>query len=479
MAKSNGAGLKTEIKQKQVAIPITNVILAPYLEKSSREVEEDVLNELKENPLLEKKSDEAEPVVAVHKPETEYDNPDPDSAPYDKPLPGERLYHASNRSVNDEYFAPIAIAEESLEEHLMTQVNELNLSDDDKVIAEYIVGNLDSNGWLARSTSGIADDITFGADVEVEREDVERVLKLVQRLDPPGIGARTLRECLLIQVRQKPKTPESVKLETLIDNYLEELGLSHYDKVCSRMGITQEELKHLMAALRKLHPKPGNGFSSGLSDVRRNQIIPEFEVEVDEGKIMVTMPNRIPELEIASDLSDDIDKFASKDESVKNFYTSANRFITILKRRQEKLMAVMKSIIKHQTAFFLSGDDNRIVPMKYKDIENDTGLDQSVISRICGGDKGKYAMTPWGTFKLKDFFSGALPSGDGGENSVATKAVKNALKEIIDSENKKRPLGDGAIEKLLKAKGYAVARRTVAKYRVQMGIPDSRHRKEL
>ena len=479
MAKSNGAGLKTEIKQKQVAIPITNVFLAPYLEKSSREVEEDVLNELKENPLLEKKSDEAEPVVAVHKPETEYDNPDPDSAPYDKPLPGERLYHASNRSVNDEYFAPIAIAEESLEEHWMTQVNEVNLSDDDKVIAEYIVGNLDSNGWLARSTSGIADDITFGADVEVEREDVERVLKLVQRLDPPGIGARTLRECLLIQVRQKPKTPESVKLETLIDNYLEELGLSHYDKVSSRMGITQEELKHLMAALRKLHPKPGNGFSSGLSDVRRNQIIPEFEVEVDEGKIMVTMPNRIPELEIASDLSDDIDKFAAKDASVKNFYTSANRFITILKRRQEKLMAVMKSIIKHQTAFFLSGDDNRIVPMKYKDIEKDTGLDQSVISRICGGDKGKYAMTPWGTFKLKDFFSGALPSGDGGENSVATKAVKNALKEIIDSENKKRPLGDGAIEKLLKAKGYAVARRTVAKYRVQMGIPDSRHRKEL
>lgn len=479
MAKSNGAGIGTTQVQKQVAIPITNVILAPYLEKSSREVEEDVLNELKENPLLEKKSDEAEPVVAVHKPETEYDNPDPDSAPYDKPLPGERLYHASNRSVNDEYFAPIAIAEESLEEHLMTQVNELNLSDDDKVIAEYIVGNLDSNGWLARSTSGIADDITFGADVEVEREDVERVLKLVQRLDPPGIGARTLRECLLIQVRQKPKTPESAKLETLIDNYLEELGLSHYDKVCSRMGITQEELKHLMAALRKLHPKPGNGFSSGLSDVRRNQIIPEFEVEVDEGKIMVTMPNRIPELEIASDLSDDIDKFAAKDESVKNFYTSANRFITILKRRQEKLMAVMKSIIKHQTAFFLSGDDNRIVPMKYKDIEKDTGLDQSVISRICGGDKGKYAMTPWGTFKLKDFFSGALPSGDGGENSVATKAVKNALKEIIDSENKKRPLGDGAIEKLLKAKGYAVARRTVAKYRVQMGIPDSRHRKEL
>lgn len=479
MAKSNGAGIGTTQVQKQVAIPITNVILAPYLEKSSREVEEDVLNELKENPLLEKKSDEAEPVVAVHKPETEYDNPDPDSAPYDKPLPGERLYHASNRSVNDEYFAPIAIAEESLEEHLMTQVNELNLSDDDKVIAEYIVGNLDSNGWLARSTSGIADDITFGADVEVEREDVERVLKLVQRLDPPGIGARTLRECLLIQVRQKPKTPESAKLETLIDNYLEELGLSHYDKVCSRMGITQEELKHLMAALRKLHPKPGNGFSSGLSDVRRNQIIPEFEVEVDEGKIMVTMPNRIPELEIASDLSDDIDKFAAKDESVKNFYNSANRFITILKRRQEKLMAVMKSIIKHQMAFFSTGDDNRIVPMKYKDIEKDTGLDQSVISRICGGDKGKYAMTPWGTFKLKDFFSGALPSGDGGENSVATKAVKNALKEIIDSENKKRPLGDGAIEKLLKAKGYAVARRTVAKYRVQMGIPDSRHRKEL
>ena len=479
MAKSNGAGIGTTQVQRQTPIPIPNVILAPYLEKSSREVEEDVLNELKENPLLEKKSDEAEPVVAVHTPETESDNPDPDSAPYDKPLPGERLYHASNRSVNDEYFAPIAIAEESLEEHLMTQVNELNLSDDDKVIAEYIVGNLDSNGWLARSTSGIADDITFGADVEVEREDVERVLKLVQRLDPPGIGARTLRECLLIQVRQKPKTPESVKLETLIDNYLEELGLSHYDKVCSRMGITQEELKHLMAALRKLHPKPGNGFSSGLSDVRRNQIIPEFEVEVDEGKIMVTMPNRIPELEIASDLSDDIDKFAAKDESVKNFYTSANRFITILKRRQEKLMAVMKSIIKHQTAFFLSGDDNRIVPMKYKDIEKDTGLDQSVISRICGGDKGKYAMTPWGTFKLKDFFSGALPSGDGGENSVATKAVKNALKEIIDSENKNRPLGDGAIEKLLKAKGYAVARRTVAKYRVQMGIPDSRHRKEL
>ncbi|MCQ2291268.1 MAG: RNA polymerase sigma-54 factor, partial [Muribaculaceae bacterium] len=191
------------------------------------------------------------------------------------------------------------------------------------------------------------------------------------------------------------------------------------------------------------------------------------------------MPNRIPELVIAEELSGDIETFAAKDKSVKSFYDSANRFIAILKRRQEKLMLVMKSIIKNQMPFFLTGDDNQLVPMKYMDIENDTGLDQTTISRVCGGERGKYVMTPWGTFKLKDFFSGGIPAGESGEESVSTKAVKNALREIVESENKSRPLSDGAIEKLLKAKGYNVARRTVAKYREQLGIPDSRHRKEL
>lgn len=479
MAKTNVAGPHLALEQQHTFISIQNVELAPFLEKSPRELEEDVLNKLRENPLLEKKSDEITPVKDERTVADSYDNPDPDGAAYDKPLPGERLYQARNWSVNDAYFAPIAIAEESLEEHLMTQVNELNLSDDDKQIAEYIVGNLDSNGWLARTTSGIADDLTFNADLEVEREDVERVLAVVQQLDPVGVGARTLRECLLIQVRQKPKTPENAKLETLIDKYLEELGLSHYEKICSRMDITTDELKSLLKALHKLHPKPGNGFSGGLSDIRRNQIIPEFEVEVEEGKVLVSMPNRIPELVIAEELSGDIETFAAKDKSVKSFYDSANRFIAILKRRQEKLMKVMRSIIKHQMSFFLTGDDNQLVPMKYKDIENDTGLDQTTISRVCGGERGKYVMTPWGTFKLKDFFSGGIPVGESDEESVSTKAVKNALREIVESENKSRPPSDGAIEKLLKAKGYNVARRTVAKYREQLGIPDSRHRKEL
>lgn len=481
MAKTNGSGTGTVMVQKQTPIPITNVILAPYLEKTSREMADDVENELKENPLLAKRDtpneQPATPTDTTR--DKDYDNPDPDGAPYDRPLPGERLYRASNRSVNDGYFAPVAVAEESLEEHLMTQVNELNLSADDILIAEHIVGSLDSNGWLTRTTSGIADDITFGDDVEVEREDVERVLKIVQQLDPPGIAARTLSECLLIQVRQKPKTPEMERLATLITNHLDDLGLKRYEKVCSRMGITRDELKSLLAALIKLQPKPGNGYTSGIGDVRRNQIIPEFEVEVNEGRIQVTMPNRIPELEISADIADDIDKYAAMDKSVKNYYDSANRFISILKRRQEKLMKVMTSIIKHQKEFFLTGDVNLIVPMKYKDIAADTGLDQSTISRICGGDKGKYATTPWGTFKLKDFFSVGIRSTSDGEDDVSAKAVKNALKEIVGQENKLRPLGDEAIVRLLKAKGYEVARRTVAKYRMQLGIPDSRRRKEM
>ncbi|MDO4511488.1 MAG: RNA polymerase factor sigma-54 [Bacteroidales bacterium] len=479
MANTKAPGISTSIQQKQTAIPITNVILAPYLEKSSREMEEEVGNVVKENPLLEKSAEVAEPKVAVHNPNSDYDNPDPDGAAYDKPLPGERLYHATNRSVNDTYFAPIAVAEESLEEHLMAQVNELNLSDDDTTIAKHIVGNLDTNGWLARTTSGIADDLTFGDDLEVEREDVERVLAVVQQLDPPGIAARTLRECLLIQVRQKQKSAQNDRLALLIDKYLDELGLSHYDKICERMDITREELKTLLAALRKLNPKPGNGYSSGLSDVRRNQIIPEFEVEVEEGKIVVTMPNRIPELVIAEEFSGNAATAALKDKTVKEFYDSANKFIAILKRRQEKLMLVMQSIIKHQTEFFLTGDETLIVPMKYRDIETDTGLDQSTISRVCGGSRGKYVLTPWGTFKLKDFFSGAVSAGANGDETVSSKAVKNALKEIVDAEDKAHPLGDEAIVTLLKEKGYNVARRTVAKYRVKLGIPDSRHRKTL
>ena len=465
--------MSTTIEQRQTPLNITNMVLAPYLEKTSKELVEEVQNAVSENPLLNVKSSEQE--VEPLQPANESQN---DDSTDDYPTEG---WYGGGKKGDPErtVFTPDAADEESLQEHLMNQINERELSEHDAIIAKYIVGNLDSNGWLVRSTSGIADDLTFNADLEVERDDVERVLAEVQQLDPPGIGGRTLRECLLIQVQQKPDTPENRQLQTLIDLYLKDLELKHFDRICSKMNISADRLQALRAALLKLNPKPGNAFSSSPNDGRRNQIIPEFEVTVEDGIIELSMPNSIPELALNEELSGEIETGVVKDKSMKDFYDRANRFISILKRRQEKLMQVMKSIIKHQKEFFLSGDEHRIVPMKYKDIELDTGLDQTSISRICGGDKGKYVSTPWGTYKLKDFFSTGIPAGENGEDSVSSKAVKSALKEIVAAEPKNRPYGDAKLEALLKARGYNVARRTVAKYRMQLGIPDSRRRKDL
>lgn len=467
MAKKNATGIGTRIEQKQMAISIPNVELAPYLEKTSKELEEEVQNEVSENPLLEIKESDTQPVKAADA------NAMAHMRDYD------RIPFSKNRGADSDYFVPDAVAEETLEEHLMNQINERDLSEVDQVIAEYIVGNLDTNGWLVRSSAGIADDLTFNADLEVEREDVERVLKMVQALDPPGIGGRTLKECLLIQVHQKPRTPENEQLAMLISDYLEDLALAHFDKICTKMNITTEQLRLLKEDLHRLNPKPGSGYSSSANEVRRNQIIPEFEITVEEGEIYVSMPNSIPELVLNEKMSEKIETGKEKDKSMKNFYDKANRFISILRRRQEKLMLVMQSIIKHQKEFFLTGDEDVLVPLKYDDIKKDTGLDQTSISRICGGDRGKYVNTPWGTYKLKNFFSTAIASGANGEEAVSNKAVKNAVKDIVEHEPKNNPLSDTAIQQLLKERGYEVARRTVAKYRIMLGIPDSRRRKEL
>ena len=419
----------------------------------------------------------------LHSKEDDFDLNDylPDEDEYDYAYKA----HVNNRSTDDEdYQAPI-VHQDSFQDYLIQQLGYHDLTEQEEIIGEVIIGNLDDNGYLSRPITNLVDDLLFTMNIETDEEEVARVLKVVQHLDPPGIGATDLQECLLIQLeRLQEENPYSdYKLcITIIKECFEEFTKKHYDKIAKKTGATNRELKKALDEILKLNPKPGDSSTSGA--VVSHYITPDFFITIKDGVLDLSLDGRNnPELKVSKQYVKMLDDFSKSKDSrtmqeaatfVRQKIDSAKWFIDAIKQRQHTLYITMKAIMDMQQEYFLTGDDTKLKPMILKDIAEKVNLDISTISRVANS---KYVQTPYGTFLLKTFFSEGITNEEGEE--VSTREIKKILQDCVDDENKAKPLTDEELMNILKEKGYPIARRTVAKYREQLGIPVARLRKEL
>ncbi len=405
-------------------------------------------------------------------------------------------YSSKNYGDEEEKTIPIA-HEKSFHDHLESQLGLLRISDLRTLkIANHIIGNIDEDGYLRRDPISITDDLLFSENMEVGEAEVEKLLSKIQKFDPPGIGARDLQECLLIQVINYKKKNPKTKLsdETLnnakivITKYFNEFSKKHFDKLKKYLNVSDEELKRVMDLILKLNPKPASGYVPSHSSGSTNYVIPDFIIYNRDGELELTLNSKnAPELRINDQYKNILHAYkertgkkriSSKDKEaiqfIKQKIDSAKWFIDAIKQRQHTMYQTMYTIMQYQYEYFLSGDENSLKPMILKDIADITGLDISTVSRVANS---KFVQTEFGTKRLKDFFSESLTTKDGTE--VSTLEVKNILSEIIAVENKRKPHSDEKLRELLQKKGYNIARRTVAKYREQLNIPVARMRKAL
>lgn len=378
---------------------------------------------------------------------------------------------------------PVAV-QNSFHDFLDEQLNMLALDEHTYSIAEHLVGSLDDDGYLRRDLDAIVDDLSFGQHIETTEEELEQVLRIVQKFDPAGVGARNLQECLMLQLQRLETNDKAVKLAIkIIQNYFEAFTKKHYDKLLKSLGVNDIELKEAMDEILRLNPKPGGAHE--VSAINLQSIIPDFTIAQNGTKLEVLLNSRnAPDLRISDSFKEMLvayNRNTGKDKKqkeavvfIKQKIDSAKWFIDAIKQRQNTLLVTMDSILHHQYDYFLTGDETKLRPMILKDIAEKTGLDISTISRVANS---KYVQTEFGTFGLKSFFSESLQT-EGGEE-VSTREVKKILNDFISAEEKVKPLSDEALTDMLKEKGYFIARRTVAKYREQLNIPVARLRKEL
>ena len=391
-------------------------------------------------------------------------------------------YDQNGDDDDDRKEIPIAV-QSSFFESLQAQLDLVPLSDKDFRVGQQIIGSLDDDGYLRRPIMSITDDLAFSQNIMAEDEEVEEMLKLIQQFDPPGVGARDLQECLLIQLRKKDvNDPIIKKAITVVESYLDEFTRKHYEKLEKSLNMSSEELRAVVNEILKLNPKPGD---TNEVNTKQMQVIPDFHIANNDGVLILTLnAKNAPELRVSrsyQDMFQHYDKAAQKDKKlreavqfVKQKLDSAKWFIDAIKQRQQTLLKTMNAIMHYQYDFFLTGDERNLRPMILKDIADKIGMDISTVSRVANS---KYVQTEFGTFLLKSFFSEAIQTDSGEE--VSNKEVKRILEDFIGAEDKHHPLADEKLTEILKEHGYNIARRTVAKYREQMNIPVARLRKEL
>ncbi|HVD97374.1 MAG TPA: RNA polymerase factor sigma-54 [Cytophagaceae bacterium] len=382
----------------------------------------------------------------------------------------------------EERETPMA-TESTLQDSLINQLGFLKLDERQDQIAKQLIGSIDEDGYIRRELELIVNDLAFSQNIETSVDEVESILFKIQSFDPAGIGARSLQECLSLQIERKDiLDPEVLIADRIVNDCFEEFTKKHYDKIQKKLNISDEELKEAVGIITKLNPKPGGGEGN---DVKSQYIIPDFLLSNNNGKIELTLNSRnAPELKISrsyKEMFDTYDKSTGKDKKmkeavafVKQKLDAAKWFIDAIKQRQNTLLITMEAIVKYQYEFFLEGDESKLRPMILKDIASEINMDISTVSRVANS---KSVQTDFGIYPLKYFFSEGIAT-DSGED-VSSREVKHILKEIIEAEDKKRPLSDEKLEEMLNKKGYNIARRTVAKYREQLNIPVARLRKEL
>ena len=457
------------------------------LEIPAIQLEQRIKSELEENPILELIEDES--------PEDEYNSTETNDSQSDdefsledylneEDIPSYRLaannYSKDEKQIDMPYSSGI-----SFHDSMIEQLGLSDLNDDEKLIAEYIIGNIDEDGYLRRDLLSISDDLAFHLNKEVKLKELERYLDIIQDFDPPGIGARNLQECLMLQIlRKKGKDSTCLAAKIIQDNF-EEFTKKHYDKILRKYEISEEELKEAIDEILKLNPKPGSSYYNPMS--KSNQVIvPDFLIDNLEGELNLTLNQKnVPDLQLNGNYLNLMKSYsankskASKNQKdamtfMKQKLDSAKWFIDAIRQRHQTLLLTMTEIVKFQKEFFIEGDETKLKPMILKDIADLTGLDISTISRV---SNSKYIQTHFGIYPLKFFFSEGMQTDTGEE--VSTREIKKILKECIDNEDKRHPVTDEKLALILKEKSYLLARRTVAKYREQLEIPVARMRKEL
>ncbi|WP_302268869.1 RNA polymerase factor sigma-54 [Alistipes finegoldii] len=392
-----------------------------------------------------------------------------------------------NNYSKDDKQRPVFLTEgRSLPEYLLEQLGFRNLSERDMRLAAYLVGSIDEDGYLRRDLESVADDIAFTLGIETSAEELERLLGVLHELEPAGIGARNLRECLLLQMAQIPINSRPRQLaRKILTNYFEEFVKKHYEKLMSRLQVSEEDFREAIAEIRRLSPKPGNLYAEGGTDTTP-YIIPDFILDYQDGRFQLSLNSyNVPEVRVNRRYMDMIREMVGSDgtvrekdkeaiQFVKNKIDSAKWFISAIKQRHDTLMRTMQTILDYQQEYFKDGDKSKLRPMILKDIADRTGLDVSTISRVVNS---KYVQTQFGIILLKSLFSEAMQTESGEE--VSSYEIKNILQECIDEEDKRHPLTDETLMDILNSKGYRIARRTVAKYREMLGIPVARLRKQI
>ena len=478
-------GLIQEQKQIQHLALEQQRMLGEMLEKNDAEMAEFVDNKVNEIQALEKKQDEdGEADGGSSQPagnERERDDAAVSEDSGDDDTAAWYRYFANNRSRDDEYYAPTGVSEKTLQDYLTEQLGELELDETQQLIAQAIVGNLEDDGYLRRSAAEIADDVTFNDGWMVDASQVERMIGVVQNLDPPGIAARNLRECILLQLERKEPSEDVELAKTMVDKYFDDFAAMRFDTLSRRMGVSQGRLEDVFKRQirRGLNPYPGSVMES--RSTGSQQVTPDFDVELDEetGRLTVTLRNNIPALQISESYALMNERYKTgsplsvkenkEKKQIQDAYQRASMFIEVLRQRQETLFKTMSAIVQCQKAYFMSGDERELKPLGQQQIADMIGKDVSVVSRAVSN---KYVQMPWGVRSLKSFFSEDI-------NGASRHEVYDDLKKLVDAEDKSHPLSDDALCERLKAMGYKLERRTVAKYRDVLNIPSSTIRRRM
>lgn len=474
-----------QIKLAQKLSP-QQIKLMKLIQLSTLDLEQKIESEMGENPALESggaKLEEEEQESDFGE-STSIDTNEIDIDQYlsDDEIPSYKLY-TNNYSADDEEKTVPVSGGISFHQSLLDQLGNLILNEDEMRIAEFVIGSIDDSGYIRRTNEELTDDLAFTQNIFTEKKQLEKVIRAVQTLDPPGVGARSLKECLKLQLEKKKQNrPEVIHALKIIRDEFDHFSHKHYNKLQERVGINKEELKTALALIGRLNPKPGGALSS---IIQNTHIVPDFILTIEEGEIEVKLNRRnAPQLRVSDTYKEMLIGYQESGKKTKNQedavqfikqkLDAAKWFIDAIQQRHQTLTLTINAIIAHQKDYFLTGDERKLKPMILKDIADKVGMDISTISRVANS---KYIDTPYGVKLLKTFFSEGLKNEEG--EDISSIEIKKSLSELIAEENKKKPLTDEILSNLMKEKGYKIARRTIAKYREQLDIPVARLRKEL
>lgn len=459
-----------ELKQTQRLSPL-QIQTIKMLERTRQEMEQSIKDVLEDNPVLDlvSEKDQDSKDISI------------DEINENDPTPAYKLY-VNNYGKEDRPQYTSFSVKDSFTQSLLEQLGYRNLTKHQYDVASFIVGSLDADGYLRRDIDSLVDDLAFRANIETTNEEILQMLSIIQELEPVGVGARDLQECLLLQLKAMKQTDDVILAEIILEKYFQEFSSRHFNKLLSKMGIEEKDLKGAIARIVKLNPAPGGQIDDSYND-QAQQIIPDFLLENVDGKLKLSMPKfSIPEVKVNKKYADILEESKnSQDKSkkeavafIKQKIESAKWFLEAIKQRQNTLQSTMQAILEYQHDYFIDGDETHLKPMVLKDIAEKTGFDISTISRVVNS---KYIETHFGIYPLKYFFSEGLENQEGEE--ISTRELKKVLQECVNNENKKQPLTDDQLVEEMTVRGYKVARRTIAKYREQLGIQKARLRKEF